>query len=106
MDKYVEYCAHDERHHKIKLIIEIEKNYFEMLKYNVEHGQDYKPFEIIANGIPYENPQNENFGEWKIHERKYLKFGCNQCGNLTEIPSNFCPNCGAKMEKGAHDVKK
>ena len=38
-------------------------------------------------------------GEWIFHkdynERKY---GCNQCGNLNNIPSNFCPNCGAKME--------
>ena len=38
----------------MKLIIDIEKDYYEMLKYNVEHGQKYKPFEVIANGIPYE----------------------------------------------------
>lgn len=38
----------------MKLIIEIEKNYYEMIKYNVEHGQEYKPFEILANGTPYE----------------------------------------------------
>lgn len=42
----------------MKLIIDIEKDYYEMLKYNVEHGQEYKPFEIIANGIPY-NPTVE-----------------------------------------------
>ena len=29
-----------------------------MLKYNVEHGQEYKPFEIIASGIPY-NPTGD-----------------------------------------------
>lgn len=45
----------------MKLIIEIDKDYYEMLRYNVEHGEKYKPFEIIANGIPYEErPQ----GEW------------------------------------------
>ena len=38
----------------MKLIIDVEKDYYEMLKYNVEHGQEYKPFEIIANGTPYE----------------------------------------------------
>lgn len=44
----------------MKLIIDVEKDYYEMIKYNVEHGQDYKPFEIIANGIPYEErPQGE-----------------------------------------------
>lgn len=46
---------------RIQLIIDVERDYYEMLKYNVEHGQDYKPFEIIANGIPYENrPQVEH----------------------------------------------
>ena len=40
-------------------------------------------------------------GEWIFHkdynERKY---GCNKCGNLNNIPSNFCPNCGGKMDGG------
>ena len=39
----------------MKLIIDVEKDYYEMLKYNVEHGQKYKPFEIIANGKPYDD---------------------------------------------------
>ena len=44
----------------MKLLIDVEKDYYEMIKYNVEHGQEYKPFEIIANGIPYEEgPQGE-----------------------------------------------
>lgn len=42
----------------------------------------------------------EACGVWIFHkdynERKY---GCNKCGNLNNIPSNFCPNCGAKMDK-------
>ena len=41
-------------------------------------------------------------GKWIFHkdynERKY---GCNQCGNLNNIPSKFCPNCGTKMDKVA-----
>ena len=28
----------------MKLIIDVEKDYYEMLKYNVEHGQKYKPY--------------------------------------------------------------
>ena len=59
MDKYCEYCKHDERHRKIKLIIEIEKDYFEMIKYDAEHGHNYKYFEIIANGIPYDKVIDE-----------------------------------------------
>lgn len=30
-----------------------------MLKYDVEHGQDFKPIKIIANGKPYEERPNE-----------------------------------------------
>jgi len=36
----------------MELIIHVEKDYYEQIKYNVEHGQKYKPFDIIANGIP------------------------------------------------------
>ena len=40
---------------RIKLIIEIERDYYELMKYDVEqNGADYKPFKIIANGKPYE----------------------------------------------------
>lgn len=44
-----------------------------------------------------ERPQ----GEWIIHKdyNESCRYGCNQCGNLNNIPSNFCPNCGAKMKK-------
>lgn len=61
MDKYCEESILNERRNRIKLIIDVDKDYYELIKYNVEHGQNYKYFEIIANGIPYEaRPQ----GEW------------------------------------------
>lgn len=40
-------------------------------------------------------------GKWRIHDRPNLKYGCNLCGNLTNMCSKFCPNCGAYMETGA-----
>lgn len=43
----------------MKIVIDVDKDYYEMLKYNVEHGQNYKPFEIIANGIPYEEKRDK-----------------------------------------------
>ena len=38
-------------------------------------------------------------GEWIIHNdyHENCRYGCNRCGNLTNIPGNFCPNCGVKM---------
>ena len=44
----------------MKLIIDIEESYYEIIKHDVAHSH-YKPFKIIANGMPYEErPQ----GEW------------------------------------------
>jgi len=36
----------------MKLIIDIDEDYYEIVKHIVEHGQDYTPFKIIANGTP------------------------------------------------------
>lgn len=52
---------------RIKLIIDVEKDYYEMIKYNVEHGQDYKTFEIIANGVPY-NPTGDSISREGLKE--------------------------------------
>ena len=53
MDKYCEESILNEKRNRIKLIIDVDKDYYELIKQNVEHGQNYKYFEIIANGIPY-----------------------------------------------------
>lgn len=54
-------------------------------------------------GVETENPQKEDCGKWIIHEdfNTGCRYGCNQCGNLANVPSNFCPNCGKRMLKGA-----
>lgn len=59
MDKYCEESILNERRNRIKLIIDVDKDYYEIIKYNVEHGHNYKYFEIIANGIPYDKVIDE-----------------------------------------------
>jgi rRNA maturation endonuclease Nob1 len=41
----------------------------------------------------------EDCGKWIFHKdfNAGCRYGCNQCGNLANIPSNFCPNCGKRM---------
>lgn len=57
----------------MKLIIDIDNDYFEIIKYRVENGDDYKPYTLIANGIPYEKrTQNKLANEvWKLYEKHH-----------------------------------
>lgn len=49
--------------------------------------------EIINNASTVEPKQ----GEWiKIGEIG-LAYTCNRCGEVTVVPTNFCPHCGADM---------
>lgn len=44
----------------VKLIIELPKDYYEIIKHDVEHHlTDYRPFEIIGNGIPLDDVKAE-----------------------------------------------
>lgn len=66
------------------------------MKYIVDiKGEIEGDYEIIGK---YEEMQK---GEWIFHKdnNESCRYGCNRCGNLNNIPSNFCPNCGAKMVK-------
>ena len=36
----------------MKIVIDIDEHYYELLKHDVEQGNDYKPIVLIANGTP------------------------------------------------------
>ena len=54
----------------------------------------------IIKYIPTADVQKVKHGEWVYHYR-LKKFVCLECGYETKHKSdfNYCPNCGAKMDK-------
>ena len=56
----------------MKLIVDIDKDYFEILKYEERNGNDFKPIKLIANGTPLEeelfNIENELFKNLKYSD--------------------------------------
>ena len=97
----------------MKLIIEIEKDYFEMLKYNVEHGQKYKPFEIIANGTPYEEqPQDDLIKAFELLKAHCKNRECNKdCVFYRELRTGnnieqFCGLCEIVTSDDSENEKK
>ena len=51
----------------MKVVIDISEHYYEILKYDVEHGNDYKPIVLIANGTPIPK------GHGELIDRQSLK---------------------------------
>ena len=38
-------------------------------------------------------------GEWIDEQRgRWIYAKCNLCGKVQDVRSNYCPNCGAKMD--------
>ena len=88
----------------MKLIIEIDKDYYEIIKFRVENGDDYKPYTVIAKGEPYEERPK---GEWivLVDADNIQTCKCSICGRMVDIANRefdkfpYC-HCGAKMQKG------
>ena len=36
----------------MQIVIDIDEDYYELIKHNVKNGMDYLPCKLIANGIP------------------------------------------------------
>ena len=43
----------------MKRIIDIDKDYYEIIKYEVEHGHNFKPYVLIANSTPIDDIKAE-----------------------------------------------
>lgn len=69
----------------MKVVIDIEERYYELIKYNVEKGMNYMPCVIIAKGEPLPNDDNE-----------YQRFA--------EFVVGVCTTFALTSEEKAHDI--
>ena len=91
----------------MKLIIEVEKDYYEMLKYFVEHGDKYKPIEIIASGIPYEErTQGDLISRSALKEKLTLikLYGGVYCKAITEKDIDDAPTVELRMGRMTNGI--
>lgn len=95
----------------MKRIIDISEDYYEIIKHEVEHGNDYKPFVLLANSTPLNECEAEDCisrgltqeprkGHWinTANPRMSDNIVCSECGYNSIADYKFCPNCGAKMD--------
>lgn len=59
----------------------------------------------LIRTFPAANVEPARHGEWKWN--KHGQMYCSQCGLFPElaIEKPYCPNCGAKMDGGKHNVE-
>ena len=51
----------------------------------------------IVEGLPTIEPKN---GKWEVVDEEEPRwYGCSLCKKMARWPYNYCPNCGAKMER-------
>ena len=93
----------------VELVIKISEKVYNALTH-IEFDANLVTDEMrksIANGTPLPSIESERkTGEWIEHERVeetyqgYLvsNYECDQCHEWVMNQSNYCPNCGAKME--------
>ena len=52
----------------------------------------------ILKAVPTADVQPVVHGHWKMHDI------CSVCDDLNEFQTNYCPNCGARMDEVEDDA--
>lgn len=60
----------------MQIVIDIDEDYYEIIKHEVSHGHDFKPYTLIANGTPLPKGHGRLIDE----DRLYKVFNRNVSG--------------------------
>ena len=58
-------------------------------------------FEKALNAVPNADVAPVRHGRWERYGKNLGE--CSECGEIVSVQSNYCPNCGAKMDGGDSD---
>ena len=72
----------------MKLVIDIDEDYYKILKHDVESGMDYRPCVLIANGTPL--PKHSRLIDADVlmeycHNQKTKTIDCNDIARFPTI---------------------
>jgi len=65
---------------------------------------------LLQNGVSVIPIKHGEWHSWEIEQqisydviRPYRYYSCSICNRRSAIRSNYCPNCGAKMDRGENN---
>lgn len=68
-------------------------------------GFKFLPREQKAVDLAIKALEERPQGEWVKIGELGLAYKCNKCEEVSVIPENFCPNCGASMKPKANQLR-
>ena len=64
------------------------------------YGADLREIVADIEDIPAADVATVRHGRWESHQMgRWIYAKCSECGTVHDVKSNFCPHCGAKMDK-------
>lgn len=90
----------------MQIVINIDENYYEIIKHDVQCGNDYLPFKLIAKGIPTRGSYEQGYNDAKReivlsgeYERAYRRGFCDALNDCT----NRLKALNAEIKKEVED---
>lgn len=68
--------------------------------YGLKHTPTEEDIQAYIDVAPSVTPK-QKMGHWINYQKNiWIYAQCSECGTVHDTKTNYCPNCGAKMEEG------